>query len=231
MKRVSKHRYRAVGLVVVAAMAFSAVAAGSASALTWYTRSPETAFTNGQEETVTPSATSGFVLEGSVGSTPLKIEASTLTGESTKIKQSGSVAADSGRLIFKNLTVKEPATCTAPTEIKTTELKSELVPVAGLTSGLADKFLPVSGELFTTFKLGGSCAIAGTIIQVKTTKGVFGETNAVGVYATSQKLVFSPAINSTAGGNLFTGANAAKLSGQGANVLSGVNAGKEWAAK
>lgn len=251
MKRLSRNRYRALGLLVVAAMAFSAVAAASASALTWATKTGGvvTKFTNGQEETVTPSikAATEFVLEGTVGSTPIKISAKKLSGESTKIKQEGTAAKDSGKLIFSELKLSEPATCTPPEKITTSALKSELVTKTKgalrtekelsegkegqIPSGLTDKFQPAEGEVFASFKLGGSCAIAGTVIQVKTSKGLYAETNPLATYTPEQPLKFSPLINANAGGNLFTGANPAKLTGEGVNTLSGALAGKEWGAE
>jgi hypothetical protein len=256
MKKITKHRYRALGLVVVAVMAFSGVAAASASALSWYTVNPSTGTkealpgaTANVEPSVKPETV--FTLVGVVGETPIEITASKLEGIETKITQSGTEAKDSGKLFFPlaGLKVVKPSTCTPPTAgITTTALNSVLVPKtvgalrtkAELTegkegripSGLTDKFLPASGEIFASFKLAGSCAIAGTVIQVKTTKGVFAETNPVGTSASPQPLVFSQGINENAGGNLFTGLKEATLTGSGQNVLTTTGvAGRKFGAE
>lgn len=241
MKSAGQHRYGrhkrlcTVAYVSVLALALSGVAGGSASALTWATKSTGsvTKFVNGQEETVTPAIKSGteFLLEWTVGSTPVEMAIKKLSGEATRIKQEGTVAKDSGKLIFSEIRLLEPATCTAPEKIRTNALKSELVESPALASGLADKFLPAEGEVVTSLKLGGSCAIAGTTVQMKTTKGFYAETEKRASYLVEQPLRFSPTINENAGGNLLLGTSPVRLTGEWVDRLSGTLAGREWGAE
>lgn len=80
-------------------------------------------------------------------------------------------------------------------------------------------------EIFASFKLGGTCALTGTVIQARTSNGLFAETEALGTFKVERPLRFS-GHRGKAGGNLFTGANPAKVTGNGHNKLSGALAGK-----
>lgn len=237
MRHRCKHRGAKLGLVLpLPLFALSASLADAASALTWVSGvgGIESSFTNGQEETVHAEMVPGteFVLKGQVGSTPLTIKAKDLVSEEARIKQLGTTAAGSAKnLTFSEITLVEPKTSSAPLTISTGPVKSEIVEVPALTSGAAAKFLPETGTKFKSFKLSGSCAIAGTTIELSTSNGVFGEVEAKGMKKVRQPIRFSPTINSKAGGNLFTGANAAKLTGEGRGKLSGSLLRREWGFK
>jgi hypothetical protein len=222
-------------MIAVTVMAFSAVAAASASAFSWGTKvaGATTNFTNGQTETVTPSIKPETVLRfvWTSGSTPVEMTATTLTSPNWKINQNGGAAESSGKLVFKGLKVVTPTTCVAPAVLETTELRSEVVGSVGLPSQLADRFTPASGELVASFKLGGTCAWAGTSLQLETSAGFYAERNSLGTFGVTQPLTFSPSIDETAGGNLFLGTNAFTLRGELTNTLSGPLIGKEWAAR
>jgi hypothetical protein len=236
-----RNRLRAIGLMAIAVMAFTAVAASSASAHVWTTG---TKFTSGQKAAVTPFLKSKATLEGIVSGLNVKLSSEELVGSGTEIVQEGTgasgVAAATGKLIFKKLTLTEPAGCSPPTEVSTTALKGRIVTKpqpkekgkqeeGTLLSGTGFTFTPASETvptLFATVTLTGSCAIAGTPFKVTTTNsketlgGVCGETLEPGVLKTEQPINFTGTINKHCGGTLFTGGNPATLTGEAFNKLT-----------
>ena len=224
--RSVRRAMRILGMTLVASLALAAVAVASASATTW--KAGGSLFTNGESATVIVSnkaalGGTGFIFALKVLGKTLKFTANTLAGESVTIKQSGSEALDSGKLIFSGLTVVEPSGCGVET-ITTEPLSSKLEAKTGLTSGLADHLFPTSGETFAKIKV-TTCAIAGTY-PLKGT--LYAETNALGVLAVNQPLKFSPAINTAAGGKLLLGTEEMTLTGVGINTLT---SGLSWGAE
>jgi hypothetical protein len=112
------------------------------------------------------------------------------------------------------VSVVKPVGCSTNATL-TTALLSTQVYMEGTTS--YDRFAPTSGTTFVNVPLSG-CAAAGSY-PVKGTD--FGRSpNATGVESAHQKLEFSGAINTTAGGGLTLGTEAATLSGEAENTLS-----------
>jgi hypothetical protein len=221
-----KNRTKALGLVVMAAAALTAFAAQGASAENWTDAS---LLKSGESREAFPTLAAGTpaALTGVVSGLNVKLTANKLEGIEAKIIQEGTgasgVAAASGKLKFSELTLDEPAGCVAPTSVTTTALKGSLRTTAGLTSGLGFTFKPVSGTLFATITLTGSCAIAGTPFKVTTQEanGFCAETEKIGTMLVKQPLRSSATINSNCGGTLFTGGNAAALDATGHVTLKG----------
>lgn len=161
-------------------------------------------------------------LKGEVLNSKVTITATTLSSSSGTIFQEGTLAKDSGILEFSGLSVDEPAGCKVKSPIKTKELTSELVDHAG-NEHAYDKFFPETGEVFATVTIEG-CAIAGSY----NVKGkVYGEANKWATPAAKQPLAFSPAINTTLGGELTLGTKPAELTLEGVNTLE---SGKSFSA-
>ncbi|MCW2982184.1 MAG: hypothetical protein JWO14_3911 [Solirubrobacterales bacterium] len=218
-----KHLAKIISLAAMAALMISAVAAASASAHTWKIAGTSLSGSNG----VTAELASGThaTLTGTLLGQEFVLDAGHLTSEEGKITQNGTVAEDSGKLIFSELTVTKPANCSVTSPIKTKALKTELVAHTGSTHAF-DKFAPASGEVFATIEVTG-CSVEG-LYNVKGT--TYGEAETWGNELVAQPLAFSPAINTTLGGALTLGSNAATLTASGLNHLSGTNVGKVFGA-
>jgi hypothetical protein len=219
--RHKRHALKVLGLAVMAALAISALASvTAASASTWTVEGG----TVPQEVSATLKEGTTAKLEGTLLGQEFILTASALSsmaweGEAgdAVIYQEGAVAKAKGRLSFSGLTVHKPATCTVTSPIVTKNLTAEVVDHTGSGNGFV-KFTPETGAgtTFANIVVKG-CPVAGTY-PVKGT--VYGEGNAWGTMATSQPLNFSPAINTTLGGSLTLGVNAAKLTAEGVNHLT-----------
>jgi hypothetical protein len=240
--RSTKYFGTLIAASVIALVVFSAFFAGVAGAAEWFVKN---GFNSEGKELAgdrslnqlgwgsieigpkEAKAKEEFVLRAMVIGVKVKLKATEVVESEDAIEQEGK---GSGKLIFKSLSLVEPAGCTPPASITTNQLKFELVSVAGLNSKTALKFQPATGSVLTTFELKGSCGLAGKPIQLITTNGLFGETGKKGAYSVNQAVDFTPGINTTAGGNLLAGGNAAELTGNVEFMLTGPsNMSKEWA--
>jgi hypothetical protein len=214
-----RHALKVLGLAVMAALAISALASVTASASTWTVEGGSVP----QAVKATLKAGSTAKLEGTLLGQDFVLTATTLSsmapegeeGDAT-IYQEGAKAKAKGRLSFSGLTVDKPAGCTVTSPIVTKNLTGEVVKHTGSGNGFV-KFTPTTGAgtTFANITVKG-CAVAGTY-PVKGT--VYGEGNAWGTMAAEQPLNFTPAINTTLGGGLTLGTNAAKLTAEGVNHL------------
>jgi hypothetical protein len=155
-----------------------------------------------------------LVLTGSILGEPAEIVATGVECVETKITNEGTKAVDSGKLKFTGTTMKKPAGCSVPTSITTAALKTAIYE-EGAT--VYDKFEPASGTTFVNIPVTG-CAFEAT---APVTGTVFGKSpNATGVEVVGQKLAFSGAINTTAGGALKFAGAAAALTGTAVNEVT-----------
>jgi hypothetical protein len=208
-----------IGIALVASLALAAVFASSAFATATTTnsfwREAGTKLSSGTTKAVKCSAAENFILAGTVAGAATEIKATTLECPSGDvIKQEGEHAIATGTLKFSGLTVVKPAGCKTNASITTKALTAKIY-MEGTTT--YTRFAPTEGEVFANVPL-TECAAEGTYPA----KGsVFGQaSNATGVEAVNQVLTFSGTINSTAGGSLTLGTNAATISGKANNELT-----------
>jgi hypothetical protein len=215
-----RHALKILGMAVMAALAISTLASATASATTWTVENGAVP----QEVQMTLKVGTTATLEGTLLGQNFVLTASALSstawggvaGDAT-IYQEGAVAKAKGRLSFSGLTVDKPAGCTVTSPIVTKDLTAEVVDHTGNTHGFV-KFFPEAGAgtTFAGITIKG-CAIAGTYLLKGT---VYGEGNEWGTMAAEQPLVFNPTINTTLGGSLTLGTNAAKLTVETVNHLT-----------
>jgi hypothetical protein len=221
-------RLRKLGaaLVVIAALgivlASSSFAAATTTDVKWYTGSPGTELS--ASETVSAKQAGTGTLTTTIAGTAVKLSATGTECVECKIENSGGTAVGSGKLTFTGVTVVEPAKCTTSASITTKALTIQSDWMIGTTNYI--KFFPSAGEAtaLTTVELAGSgCALAGLY---KVTGTVFAQSvNSTGTSAATQAFKTSGTINSTAGGSLKMGENAATLTTEAAFKLSGTKAG------
>jgi hypothetical protein len=230
--------FKKLGMALLAVVVLGAIAANSAFAANeyketggaWYTgASPGTKLAEGSTKTLTTTAVGTQKLQTTVATSPLDITATGVECVSCVIKNTGSTATIDGTLKFTSVTVSEPTGCSVEGGTVTTKALTAVLGMKNGSSTIATlKFSPESGTTFATVVLTGtSCPIAGTY---KVTGSQFAEaTNATGVFAASQEIKLSAAIQEQAGeaGSLKFGANAAVLTG----ALKGSIGGTEWAGK
>ena len=158
---------------------------------------------------------------------PAKITSTTVETSGAVIKQNGTAAQITGKLVFKGLTMDEPAGCAPPTSVTTNTLTGTVPEIGGLTYV---KLAPTAGTTtpFATITLTGTCSIAGTPFKVTTSSYFCGRTEPLGTMAIAQKLEVSAAILSACGGNLSGGGNPATLQGKATYELA---SGESWGAK
>jgi hypothetical protein len=242
-----KNRLRHVGIAAAAIVAFMAVVAQGASAITW---TNSTTFTNGQTETLKskPAGLQHYKLTGlggvgasklvfTVAGQAIEITSAGLELSGVTITQNGTgtseEAAVEGKLVFKTLTVDKPVGCGPPASITTTTLKGHIFTTGG-KSYLT--LAPSTGSVIATVTLTGECALAETPFKVTTSaketeagKFFCVETNPLGTMAVGQKLVSSAAIATACGGTLFAFGNPVTLTGEvnGLELTSGVSWGAE----
>jgi hypothetical protein len=160
-----------------------------------------------------------------------------------KIEQVGASAQDFGRLRFTGVKVVKPENCTVASTLITNPLKSEIYMHevgGGKVNRVFDRFEP-TGANFITIVIGSkapfTCAIAGNRIVKGFVYGqsVEGEHPNVFEKQTTepltetvvQSLLFSKAIDETAGSALTFGGNPAHLTGRVENQLT---TGQKWGA-
>ena len=162
-------RLSVIGLAVVATMA---VAAQGASAFTWTNAGKE--FKSGEEQALKAAAVVDkfvngkgeeeaiprLIFTGNFLTAPVKITSTSVETSVAVIKQNGTVANFIGKLVFKGLTLDEPAGCSPPTSVTTNALTGTVAEIGGLTYV---KLTPTAGTTtpFATVTLTGTCAIAG----------------------------------------------------------------------
>jgi hypothetical protein len=212
----------------VACLALAAVSATAAQAA-WEVEGVGQA--SGFTETVSIAKSENFTLTGKFLGSEVVLTATGLscaTGATCEITQEGTKDASSGKLTFSGVSVDKPAGCTAPETLTTESLVDELIMDPSGGTATFDKFIPKAGATaaFIEITLTGTCAIAGTPFPVKGT--VTGLTENTKVSLVSQPVSFSAANQTTGGGSLLLGKEAATLAGKATNTLSGVNAGKKW---
>jgi len=207
-----------LGIALVASLALAAVFASSAFATATTTKSfwreAGTKLSSGTTKAVKCSAAENFILKGTVAGAETEIKATTLECPSGDvIKQEGEQAIATGTLKFSGLTVLKPSGCKTNASITTKPLTAKTF-MEGTTT--YERFAPTEGEVFANVPL-TECAAEGTYPA----KGnVFGQAgNPTGTEAVNQPLTFSGAINTTAGGALTLGTNAATISGKANNEL------------
>ena len=206
-----------LGIALVASLALAAVFASSAFATATTTKSfwreAGTKLSSGTTKAVKCTASTPFIFKFSVAG-EIEIEAQKLECPSGDvIKQEGEQAIATGTLKFSGLTVMKPAGCKTNASITTKPLTAKTF-MEGATT--YERFAPTEGEVFANVPL-TECAAEGTYPA----KGnVFGQAgNPTGTEAVNQPLTFSGAINTTAGGALTLGTNAATISGKANNEL------------
>jgi hypothetical protein len=214
--------FKKLGVALLAVVVLGAVMANSAFAEnefkepatgTWFVNG--TKLPVGTHKALTTTAVGTSDLLTSVGGSPLKLTTEKITCLECFIDNTeGTVATIMGKLSFTEVKVAEPEGCSVEGgEIKTKALTA----VVGMNKAgtLATvKFTPESGTTFATVVLAGiTCAEAG---EYKITGVQYAQAkNATGVFATSQEITTSEAIQKSAGTatSLKFGANAAILSG------------------
>jgi hypothetical protein len=210
-------RGKRLGIALAASLALAAVFASSAFATATTTNSFWTVGGESLSGTaaIKCSAAENLALKGTVAGAETEIKATTLECPSGDvIKQEGSNAIATGTLKFSGLTVVKPVGCKTNASITTKALTAKIY-MEGTTT--YTRFAPTEGETFANIPL-TECAAEGTY-PVK--GSVFGQAgNETGVNATNQTLTFSGTINSTAGGSLTLGSNAATISGKANNELT-----------
>lgn len=226
---------RKFGVLFLALIAISAIAASSASAGN-FEESGSAAYIGpapGTKLTTTRVLKTEVVSEAlmqmttTIGGTPIKTAATGYSCLECTIENSGANAVGAGKLEATGVHMVEPAKCEDGPTIISNKVKAVLGMKKGSSTIATIKFEPASGTTFETAKISG-CAIAGSYIV----KGVvYAEVvNFTGVFAKNQRLRFSPAIQTDAGeeGSLRFGANPAFITAEAQGSLEG---GVEWAAK
>jgi hypothetical protein len=199
---------------LAACAALSAVLASSASAAMsaegqWYLGSSAPGTLLSGTKLLSCSA-SPITLNGTVGSTPVKLEGS-VECFGDVIENQSSHGLIQGRMTFSSVRVLEPTGCTLSGVVTTEPLKDELYMYSGSSTGFV-KFEPSSaGGNIAVFPIEGTCAARGSRVL----KGaVFAELNSpTSTPSVFQTMHFSPAVDVTAGTELKFSGNPAGLSG------------------
>jgi hypothetical protein len=194
----------------------------------------------GQVETVDPTLTEALTLEGKFLGTEVKLTASGLKCSGLCDIEGIASGADYGiaNLTLTGVTYDKPAGCTGPKEVTLNTLTTEVIMDPSGGSRTFEKLFTDSGQL-AEVTLSGACAIAGTPFPVQGTltveavhKNAGGETvpTLTGEQSVAQEFVFSAAAQTTGGGLLKIGKEAAVPTGRMALALSGPNTGRKWGA-
>lgn len=223
------------------ALALSAVGAGSASAAAvtepaeWYIgASPGSTLTEDRTLTAAVAAGTSFTLHGTVSATGVDLTMSGLECVGCKItnapvtEKAGAVAMGKGTLKFTGVTADLPTGCTVRNGSSTgavgvIETKPLILHADWMHEGKwFQHWFPASGTVIATIWLeGGNCAPIAGAYNPKGT--VFSEAkNNTGVQAASQEFVFSPVIQTTAGGEMTFGTSVAELAGTGVFSAGGI---------
>lgn len=218
-------------LALGAVLASSALGAATTSDVQFYTgTSPGTLLSGSESIAVTGSSE----LETTVAGTALKLKSTETECVGCTIKNEGGTGLATGRLVFKNVTVTSPATCAVEggkIETKPLEAKPDYM-IAGTEQSYIT-FDAEEGEVFATVKLvkgSGACAISGSY---NVTGSTFLKTvNGTGIFAVSQGVRGSVAIDTEAGSALkFGGVAAHFITPDAAITLSGAKKGQAFATK
>ena len=235
--------FKKLGVALLAVFALGAIMASSAFAENefsatggqWYTETEPGVFKKLEvgvtdDLTVTGGAAS---LVSEIGTKPIKFTSTGVTGTECSAVNNTTTSAtiDCKALVFTGVSVSGGAAagCSTPTTITSKELTGVLgMNKAGTLATL--KITPKAGEAaaFATVELTGTCAIAGLY---KLTGTIFAQAiNATGIFATTQGLSFSEAIQESAGTatSLKFGENSAILTGTVKDALEG---SPEWCGK
>jgi hypothetical protein len=222
-------RLKKLGAALVAAAALGAIVASSASAaamtedVTWR-EGFEGTTPLGPKTTVKATQIETSTFATKVSGTEIVLHGTGVACVGCKIENSGGTAVGSGAMKFTGVTVEKPAKCTTTETIETKALSLQADWMGSFTEKIGKieiteptffnyiKLVPTAGEEFgfATFSLtGAECPLKTTI----TPKGsVFVESvNSTGVQAAIQRVNSSGTINSTAGGSLHVGSEAATL--------------------
>jgi hypothetical protein len=182
-------------------------------------------FSELQSEDVNIFATETFTINSKVLGTSFSLTARSVGCSGfCSIDQRGSVDHAEGKLTLSELTVDSPVGCKVNGPITSFGLTGELLMDPGGGSATFMKLFPEGGETLMEVVLTG-CAAAGTY-PVKGT--ITGRTNDTAVSAVTQPITFSAAEQTTGGGALKVGKEAATMSGKLRVQLSGLGAGKSW---
>ena len=82
----------------------------------------------GEEESV-----ARLIFTGTISGTPVKITSTAVETSGAVIKQNGAVANITGKLVFKSLTLDEPAGCSPATSVTTNALTGTVEEIGGVT--------------------------------------------------------------------------------------------------
>jgi hypothetical protein len=209
-------------LSVLLVIALSGLFAASANAANWEIGG--TKFTAGQTEAVTGAAVTATTLQSKVLGTELKVTYSAHETIGTELAPNGAHRINVTR--YASPSVIQPVGCkTTPLEFKSVTGTAGMGNTEATKGNVYVKFVPTSGEVFGTLKL-TECAAAGSY-QIKGSYYVKA-VNGTGVNAVKQEYQSSGEINSSQGGALTVGKEAATLTGTVGVSLSGSNAGKAW---
>jgi hypothetical protein len=200
------------GLALFAVLVVGAVAANSAMATAvesngfWYIG--ETKVEPGTEHVyrcdLPPAPPGPIVITASAAEVAVKLKATGLSCPSSSIFNQSSKAKLKVSLQLTGVSVAEPSSCKVEGGTIETAALAGQVWMEG--SKVLIRYAPAEGAsgTFAKFTLSG-CSIAGSYAMKGT---LFGEMfNATGVAAASQKMRFSPKINSAAGGTLSVAGN------------------------
>lgn len=201
-----------LGVAMLAALVLSAVVAGTSQAAMWNASGTGTWASGNTTPAWAKVGAKGNTLTSKILGSPFKITSSAISAEEGKITQSGSSALLTGKLVFEGLTVVEPAGCKTTETIKSTALigTAQMGNTEATTENVYVRIAPASGEVIATIPLSG-CAAAGSY-QVKGVDYIKA-VNPTGTAAEWQEAVSSGAINSSQGGALTLGKEAATLEG------------------
>lgn len=157
-----------------------------------------------------------FTLKSTIGLQAVKLKATGVTCPGYKIFDEGGEAKGKGKIKFETVTVEEPALMPACTVtggvIQTNELITEVWMEEGSATKAFQRFSEAAGgEVLGEVEIEG-CVLAGSYPL----KGkIFAEMlHATGENVATESLIFSPAINTGAGGTLKLGIKPAELTGR-----------------
>lgn len=180
-----------------------------------------------------------WTLESTLLGEPITLEAESLMcaeGVECTIDNEIGTNHSRGWLVFTGVTVVGlPCTVHSPGQangtVKTEELTDELIMDPSNPAGpVFDKFFPQTGTTFVQIEFTGeTCPLAGVVAPVKGT-ATGQASNATGVLVVNQSLTFGAAQQTTGGGSLTLGKNAATLTGVANNRLIGAYEGLAFGA-
>jgi len=212
-------KLRRLILVVTALTMLAASLATSASAADFgVTEAGKEWYANGSKLTefaaFTCKAAGTFTLTGVIGGESAELTATGAECPGTSlIYNSGEMAVGKGKFKLTGVKLLRPAGCSAPTEITTNELVSQVKMGSVPSSLVFDKFQPAAGETgtFALVKISGLCAAAGTRVL---SGWLYGQlSHATGVESKELPLSFGTAANVEVGTGLNFAGNPATLTG------------------